>query len=175
KPGSLNYGTAGNGSSGHLAPELPRIKTGIHVVHVPYKGGGAAVTAPLGGRLSFMRINPIEALPHVKSQRLRALAVASPKRIPMLPDAPTFAEAGVPGYDASGWGGLVAPARTPKDIIARLSSETLKALENEGVRERLSALGAVVDPAGPDAFGRFLKDEIDKWAQVIKASAIQAD
>jgi tripartite-type tricarboxylate transporter receptor subunit TctC len=175
KPGSLNYGTAGNGSSGHLATELLRIKTGIDVVHVPYKGGGPALTDLVGGRLSFMLINPIEALPHVKSQRLRALAVASPKRIPMLPDAPTFAEAGVPGYDASVWWGLVAPARTPKDIIARLSSETLKALENEGVRERLSALGAVVDPAGPDAFGRFLKDEIDKWAQVIKASAIQAD
>jgi len=175
KPGSLNYGSAGNGGSGHLATELLRIKTGIDVVHVPYKGGAPALTDLIGGRLSFMLINPIEALPHVKSQRLRALAVASPKRIPMLPDTPTFTEAGVAGYDASVWWGLVAPAKTPKEIVSRLSSEALKALENEGVREKLSALGAIIDPAGADAFGRFLKDEIDKWAQVIKTSAIQPD
>ena len=175
KPGSLNYGSAGNGGSGHLATELLRIKTGIEVVHVPYKGGAPALTDLIGGRLSFMLINPIEALPHVKSQRLRALAVASPKRIPMLPDTPTFTEAGVAGYDASVWWGLVAPVKTPKEIVSRLSSEALKALENEAVREKLSALGAVIDPAGPDAFGRFLKDEIDKWAQVIKTSAIQPD
>jgi len=175
KPGSLNYGSAGNGSSGHLATELLRAKTGIDVVHVPYKGGGPALTDLVGERLSFMLINPLEAIPHLKSQRLRALAVAAPKRMAMLPDVPTFAEAGLAGYDASVWWGLVAPAKTPPEALAKLGAETLKALEDPGVREKLSALGAVVDPQGPEAFGRFLKDEIDKWAQVIKAAAIQPD
>jgi tripartite-type tricarboxylate transporter receptor subunit TctC len=175
QPGSLNYGSAGNGGSGHLATELLRINTKIDVVHVPYKGGAPALTDLMGSRLSFMLINPIEALPNIKAQRLRALAVASPKRIALLPDVPTFTEAGVPGYDASVWWGLVAPAKTPKEVVAKLSEEALKALQDEGVREKLSGLGAVVDPAGPEQFGKFLKDEIEKWALVIKTSAIQPD
>jgi tripartite-type tricarboxylate transporter receptor subunit TctC len=175
QPGSLNYGSAGNGGSGHLATELLRINTKIDVVHVPYKGGAPALTDLMGSRLSFMLINPIEALPNIKAQRLRALAVASPKRIVLLPDVPTFTEAGVPGYDASVWWGLVAPAKTPKEVVAKLSEEALKALQDEGVREKLSGLGAVVDPAGPEQFGKFLKDEIEKWALVIKTSAIQPD
>ena len=175
QPGSLNYGSAGNGSSGHLATELLRINTKIDVVHVPYKGGGPALTDLMGSRLSFMLINPIEVISNIKAQRLRALAIASPKRIPMLPDVPTFTEAGVSGYDASVWWGLVAPAKTPKEIVARLSTEALKALENDGVKEKLLGLGAVIDPAGPDQFGKFLKDEIEKWAQVIKTSGIQPD
>jgi tripartite-type tricarboxylate transporter receptor subunit TctC len=175
KPGNLNYGSAGNGQSGHLASELFKLTTKIDVVHVPYKGGSPALTDLMGGRLSFMIINPIEVVSNIKSGRLRALAVADPKRIAMLPDVPTFAEAGVPGYDASVWWGLVAPAKTPKDIVAKLSSEALKALEDEGVKEKLSNLGAVVDPAGPEQFGKFLKEEIDKWAHVIKTSGIHAD
>ena len=175
QPGSLNYGSAGNGSSGHLATELLRINTKIDVVHVPYKGGGPALTDLMGSRLSFMLINPIEVISNIKAQRLRAPAIASPKRIPMLPDVPTFTEAGVSGYDASVWWGLVAPAKTPKEIVARLSTEALKALENDGVKEKLLGLGAVIDPAGPDQFGKFLKDEIEKWAQVIKTSGIQPD
>lgn len=175
KPGELNYGTAGNGQSGHLASELFKITAKIDVMHVPYKGGSPALTDLMGGRLSFMIINPVEVVSNIKSGRLRALAVANPKRIPMLPDVPTFIEAGVPGYEASVWWGLVAPANTPKDIVARLSGEMLKALEDEGVKTKLSNLGAVVDPAGPDQFGKFLKAEIDKWAQVIKTSNIHAD
>ena len=175
KPGNLNYGSAGNGQSGHLASELFKLTTKIDVVHVPYKGGSPALTDLMGGRLSFMIINPIEVVANIKSGRLRALAVANPKRIAMLPDVPTFTDAGVPGYDASVWWGLVAPVKTPKDIVAKLSSEALKALEDEGVKEKLSNLGAVVDPAGPEQFGKFLKEEIDKWAGVIKASGIHAD
>lgn len=175
KPGTLNYGSPGNGSSGHLATELLELTTKMDVMHVPYKGGSPALTDLMGGRLSFMIINPIEALPNIKSGRLRALAVASTKRIAMLPDVPTFIEAGVPGYDASVWWGLVAPAKTPKEAVAKLSSEAMKALEDEGVREKLANLGAVIDPAGPEQFGKFLKDEIDKWAHVIKSSNIQAD
>jgi tripartite-type tricarboxylate transporter receptor subunit TctC len=175
KPGSLNYGSAGNGGSGHLASELFSLTTKIDVVHVPYKGGSPALTDLMGGRLSFMIINPVEVLSNIKSGRLRALAVANPKRIAMLPDVQTFTEAGVPDYDASVWWGLVAPANTPKDVVAKLSSETLKALEDEGVKTKLSNLGAVIDPAGPEQFGRFLKSEIDKWANVIKTSNIHAD
>ena len=175
KPGNLNYGSAGNGQSGHLASELFKLTTKIDVIHVPYKGGSPALTDLMGGRLSFMIINPIEVVANIKSGRLRALAVANPKRIAMLPDVPTFTEAGVPGYDASVWWGLVAPVKTPKDIVAKLSSEVLKALEDEGVKEKLSNLGAVVDPAGPEQFGKFLKEEIDKWASVIKTSGIHAD
>jgi tripartite-type tricarboxylate transporter receptor subunit TctC len=175
QPGVLTYGSAGNGGSGHLASELLKLTTKIDVMHVPYKGGAPAMTDLLGGRLTFMLNNPLEVIANVKSGRLRALAVASPRRIPMLPDVPTFSEAGVPGYDASVWWGLVAPVKTPKDIVAKLSGEALKALEDEGVKEKLSNLGAVVDPAGPEQFGKFLKEEIDKWAQVIKAAGIHAD
>jgi tripartite-type tricarboxylate transporter receptor subunit TctC len=175
QPGMLTYGSAGNGGSGHLASELLKLTTKIDVMHVPYKGGAPAMTDLLGGRLSFMLNNPLEVLANIKSGRLRALAVANPKRIAMLPDVPTFSEAGVPGYDASVWWGLVAPAKTPKDIVAKLSSEALKALENEGVREKLSNLGAIVDPAGPEEFGKFLNAEIDKWSGVIKAAGIHAD
>ncbi len=175
QPGGLNYGSAGNGGSGHLASELFELTTKIDVVHVPYKGGSPALTDLMGGRLSFMIINPIEVLSNIKSGRLRALAVANPKRIAMLPDVPTFIEAGVPGYDASVWWGLVAPAKTPNDIVAKLSGEMQKALEDAGVKEKLSNLGAVIDPAGPDQFGKFLKAEIDKWAHVIKTANIHAD
>ena len=175
QPGVLNYGSAGNGGSGHLATELLKLTTKIDVLHLPYKGGAPAMSDLLGGRLAFMLNNPLEVIANIKSGRLRALAVANPKRIAMLPDVPTFTEAGVPGYDASVWWGLVAPVNTPKDIVAKLASEALKALEDEGVKEKLSNLGAVIDPAGPDQFGRFLKAEIDKWAAVIKTSNIHAD
>ncbi|HUL91607.1 MAG TPA: tripartite tricarboxylate transporter substrate binding protein [Burkholderiales bacterium] len=175
QPGSLNYGSAGNGSSQHLATELLRLQTKIDVVHVPYKGGAPAITDLIGGRIAFMITNPVEVAANIKAQRLRALAVASPKRIAMLPEVPTFAEAGVPGYEASVWWGLFAPAKTPKEAVARLSAEMQKALEDAGVSEKLSALGAVVDPLGPDPFDNFFRAEIEKWAQVIKTSAIHAD
>ncbi len=175
QPGRLTYGSAGNGGSGHLASELLKLTAKFDALHVPYKGGAPAMTDLMGGRLSFMLNNPLEVLANIKSGRLRALAVASAKRIPMLPDVPTFAEAGMPGYDASVWWGLVAPVKTPKEVVAKLSAEALKALEDEGVKEKLHNLGAVVDPAGPEAFGKFLKAEVDKWGQVIKSAGIQAD
>ena len=175
QPGALSYGSAGNGGAAHLASELLKHTAKIDVLHVPYKGGAPAMTDLLGGRISFMLNNPVEVMANIKAGRLRALAVASSKRIPMLPDVPTFAEAGLPGYTASVWWGLVAPAKTPKDIVAKLSSEALKALEDEGVKQKLSNLGAVIDPAGPEEFGKFLKEEIDKWAGVIKTAGIHAD
>jgi tripartite-type tricarboxylate transporter receptor subunit TctC len=175
QPGKLSYGTAGNGSSGHLASELLRGTAGIDVFHVPYKGGAPALTDLVGDRISFMLINPVEAVPHVRAQRLRALAVSSEKRLALLADVPTFAEAGLSGYQASVWWGLVAPARTPREVVRRLSDETLRALEDAGVREKLEALGAVVAPQASDAFGRFLAQEIRTWEAVIRKSGIRAD
>jgi tripartite-type tricarboxylate transporter receptor subunit TctC len=175
QPGKLSYGTAGNGSSGHLASELLRSTAGIDVFHVPYKGGAPALTDLVGERISFMLINPVEAVPHVKAQRLRALAVSGEKRLALLPGAPTFAEAGLPGYEASVWWGLVAPARAPREVVRRLSDETLRALEDPGVREKLEAQGAVVAPQASDEFGRFLAREIRTWEAVIRKSGIRAD
>jgi tripartite-type tricarboxylate transporter receptor subunit TctC len=174
-PGTFTYGTAGGGGSGHLASELLKSTAKFDALHVPYKGGAPALTDLMGERITFMLINPIEAAPHVKSGRLRALAVSGDKRLALLPDVPTFKEAGVAEFDASVWWGFVVPAKTPKDVIAKLGAEILKALQDPGVREKLQALGAVVDPAGPDAFGKFLKSEIDKWAAVIHAAKITSD
>ena len=175
QPGKLTYGSAGNGSSGHLAGELFKQSAGIDVLHVPYKGGAPAITDLLGERITFMPINPIEVLPHIKSGRLRPLAVGSTQRVPSLPEVPTFIEEGVVGYEASVWWGLVAPAKTPPEIIAKLNAETNKALADPGVRQKLGDLGAVIDPGTPEQFGAFLKSETDRWARVIKTAGIRPD
>ena len=175
EPGKLTYASAGNGSSGHLAGELFKISAKIDVLHVPYKGGAPAMTDLLGGRISFMPINPIEALSHIKAQRLRVLAVASDKRVASLPDVPTVSEAGVQGYEASVWWGLVAPAKTPKEIVTRLNAETLQALGDAAVKSKLAELGVVITPGTPEQFGDFIRAEDARWASVIKASGITAD
>jgi tripartite-type tricarboxylate transporter receptor subunit TctC len=175
KPGALNYGTSGNGGSGHLATELLKITARFDALHVPYKGGAPALTDLVGGRLSFMLINPLEALPYTNSARLRALAVSSDKRVAMLPAVPTFSEAGLADSEASVWWGLVAPAKTPNDVVAMLTRQVLKALEDEGVRDKLGKLGAVVAPQDGAQFGRFLKAETDIWAVVIKSTGIKVD
>jgi tripartite-type tricarboxylate transporter receptor subunit TctC len=175
KPGTLTYASAGNGSSGHLAGELLRSMAGIDIVHAPYKGGAPAMTDLLGGRISFMANNPIEVIPHIRAQRVRALAVGSAARFAPLSDVPTVAEQGLPGYEATVWWGILAPARTPPAVLARLSADMGRILNNEGVRRKLSDAGVVVDALGPAEFEAFLRREIAKWAQVIKTSAIRAD
>jgi tripartite-type tricarboxylate transporter receptor subunit TctC len=175
EPGKLTYASAGNGSSGHLAGELFKISARIDVLHVPYKGGAPAITDLLGARISFMPINPIEALSHIKSQRLRVLAVASDKRVGFLPDVPTVSEAGVPGFEASVWWGLVAPAKTPREIVTRLNAETLQALGDTAVRGKLTELGVVITPGTPEQFGDFIRAEDERWSGVIKASGITPD
>jgi tripartite-type tricarboxylate transporter receptor subunit TctC len=175
EPGKLTYATAGNGSSGHLAGELLKSTAKIDVVHVPYKGGAPAITDLVGERISFMPINAVEVINHIRSGRLRALAVASDKRFPLLPDVPTVPEAGLPGYEATVWWGLVSPAKTPRDIISKLNAETNKALAEPAIAKKLGELGVVVTPGTPEQFGAFINAQTDLWSGVIKSGGIQPE
>ncbi len=175
EPGKLTYASAGNGSSGHLAGEFLKSTAKIDVLHVPYKGGAPAITDLLGERISFMPINPVEVIAHIRAGRLRALAVASDKRFPLLPDVPTAAEAGLPGYEASVWWGLVAPAKTPPEVVRQLNAETNKSLADAAMANKLAELGVVVTPGTPDQFAAFIKSQTELWSGVIKAAGIQPD
>ncbi len=175
EPGKLSYASAGNGSSGHLAGEALKQAAHIDVLHVPYKGGAPALTDLLGERISFMPINPVEVMAHIRSQKLRALAVASPTRIDLLPDVPTVAESGLPGFDVSVWWGLVAPGGTPRSVVTRLNAEMQKVLAEPALRERLTALGAVITPGSAEQFAEFIRAETARWNRVIKAANIKPD
>ena len=175
EPGKLTYASAGNGSSGHLAGELLKSTAKIDVLHVPYKGGAPAVTDLLGERITFMPINPVEVIAHIRAGRLRALAVASDQRFPLLPDVPTVAEAGLPGYEATVWWGLVAPAKTPPEVVRQLNHEITKALTNSAIENKLTELGVVVTPGTPGQFAAFLKTQTELWSEVIKSARIQPD
>lgn len=175
KPGQLNYGSAGSGSSTHLAPEILKMMADIDIVHVPYKGGGPAVTELVGGHvaLGFLGIPP--ALPHVKAGKLRALAVTSAARSSAAPDLPTVAESGVAGYDVPSWQGVFAPAGTSDNAVNRLNQELSAAAHSPEVKERLAALGA--EPVGnsPQEFVKYLKREREKYGAVIRRIGLQAD
>jgi tripartite-type tricarboxylate transporter receptor subunit TctC len=175
EPGKLTYASAGNGSSGHLAGELLKATAKIDVLHIPYKGGAPAITDLLGERITFMPINPVEVIAHIRAGRLRALAVASDKRFPLLPDVPTAAEAGLPGYEVSVWWGLVAPAKTPPEIVRQLNAETNAALVNPAIAGKLAALGVVVTPGTSDQFTAFIKSQTELWSRVVKSAGIQPD
>ncbi|QHI98466.1 tripartite tricarboxylate transporter substrate binding protein [Xylophilus rhododendri] len=175
KPGSMTYGSAGNGSSGHLAGALLESVGKFDAVHVAYKGGSPALIDLIAGRLSFMLLNPLEVLPHLQSGKLKALAVSGDQRAPMLPKVPTMAEAGLPNFEATVWWTLLAPAGTPADVVARLNTETRKALADPAVRDRLNGLGAVITPSSPAQAADFLKSESAKWERVIRAANIQPD
>jgi tripartite-type tricarboxylate transporter receptor subunit TctC len=175
RPGALTYGSAGNGSSGHLAGALLESAGKFDALHVAYKGGSPALIDLIAGRVSFMLLNPLEALPHIQSGKLKALAVSGDKRAAMLPDVPTMAEAGLPNFEATVWWTLLAPVGTPADVVARLNAETRKALADAAVRDRLNGLGAVITPSSPAEAADFLKAESIKWERVIRAARIQAD
>ena len=175
QPGKLNVASSGNGTSIHLSAELYKQMAGVDIVHVPYKGSAPAVADLLGGQVQMMFDNMPVSLPHAKAGKLRALAVTSLKRSPALPDVPTMDEEGLKGFDATSWFGLLAPAGTPKDIVAKLNAASVAALATPDMRERLAAQGA--DPIGnsPDQFAAFIKAEIEKWAKIVKASGARVD
>ncbi|MBI3068870.1 MAG: tripartite tricarboxylate transporter substrate binding protein, partial [Betaproteobacteria bacterium] len=175
KPGSINYGSGGAGSGAHLAAELFKSTAGVNMVHVPYKGVGLAMNDLLGGQIQLMFSNLLSSLPHVKAGRLRALAVTTAKRSAAAPDLPTIAEAGLRGYEAANWFGVLAPAATPKQVVAKLNGDIVRVLQMPDVRNRLSSQGA--DPVGstPQQFAAYVKAEIARWKTVIKNAGIKAD
>ena len=175
KPGKLDYGSGGNGSAAHLATEYFKLKAGIDVQHVPYKGTAPALSDLLGGQIAFMITGLPPALPQVKAGKLRILGVASAQRLKQFPDIPTIAESGVPGYEATQWYGILAPAATPKDLVAPLNRDVVRALRDPSVAEKLASEGA--DPVGdsPEQFGSFIRSEIELWGKVIRATGAKVE
>ncbi len=173
KPGQLNYASSGNGSAPHLAGELLTMMTHTTMVHVPYKGGAPAVADVIGGQVQLLFSTVIQGLPHIKSGRLKPLAVGSPKRSSALPEVPTIAESGVPGYDVTNWFGVLAPGAIPRQIIKRLNREIVQHLQTADLRTRLAAEGA--DPVGssPGEFERVIRGDIEKYARIVKAAGIR--
>ena len=172
KPGQINYGSGGQGSASHLATEMLKLMAQVDMVHVPYKGLGPALTDLMGGRLELIVSTLASALPHIKSNRLRPLAVTTAKRSTFFPAVPTMDEAGVKGYEFSTWYGLLVPAGTPAAVITRLNAETRKAIESSATREQFAAQG--LEPAASSAqeFGEYLRSEIAKWGKVIRAAGV---
>ncbi|HUA55014.1 MAG TPA: tripartite tricarboxylate transporter substrate binding protein [Candidatus Sulfotelmatobacter sp.] len=174
-PGQLNFSSAGNGSLPHLAGELFKTMTHVDMVHVPFKGGGPAVAALIGGEVQLSFADPLAAIPAIKAGQLVALGVTATKRTPGLPDVPTIAEAGVPGFEATGWNGILVPAGTPAPVVATLHDAFVAALETPNVRDRLVA--QAYEPVGstPEEFARVIATETEKWGKVIKLSGARVD
>jgi tripartite-type tricarboxylate transporter receptor subunit TctC len=175
KPGTLTYGSSGSGAASHLCAELFKSMARIDLLHVPYKGTGQALTDLLAGQVDLMFAPAQTVLSHVKAGKLKALATTGEKRASMLPELPTVAEAGLPGYAAVGWFGLLAPAATPKPVVAQLSRDANRVLAEREVRERMQALGA--EPAGnsPEEFARFIRDDQAKWTKLMREAGIKPE
>jgi len=174
-PGKLSYGSAGSGSLPHLGTELFKAQTGTDMVHIPYKGGGPMVTDLLGGNVQLVIADQANLMPHVQSGKLRALAVATPRRSPNAPDLPTIAESGLAGFDATAWQGLVGPAGLPPDVVKRLNDAFNQVMAMPAVREKL--LGGGLEPVGgtPEQFGAFIASEIAKWTKISKDVGAKAE
>jgi len=175
KPGTMNFASAGAGTVIHLAGELFKLKSGVQMTHVPYKGSGPAMMDLIGGQVQVMFANMPGTLQHVKVGRLKVLGVTSSKRSPLLPDVPTIAESGIDGYEAQTWFGVFAPAGTPKDIVAKLNAEFNKALSAPELTEHLRLEGAEAIGGTPEEFRTFVRGEIDRWAPVVKAAGVKAN
>ena len=175
KPNSIAYGSPGNGSTPHMAIELFARAAGIDLQHIPYRGGAPAITDTIGGQVPLVAINALEALPQVRSGRLKVLAVLSPNRSANFPEVPTIAESGFPGFEASVWYGLVAPVTTPKPIVARLHAEVQKALQTKEVRERMTGVGGEVVPGSADMFASLIHSERVRYEKLVREANIKPD
>ena len=175
RPGQLTYGSAGNGSPSHLAGELLKTLSGIQMLHVPYKGGGPAAVEQVAGQVQLAFLSAPAVVPFIKEGRLRALAVTNAKRSLILPELPTIAEAALPGYESEGWTGMFAPAKTPAAIVQRLYRDFAGAVRDNEVRAKLIAAGTEPALLPPDDLGKKVRDEIARWAKVVKASGMKVD
>lgn len=175
RPGELNFASAGAGTVVHLAGELFKSMAGVDIVHVPYRGSGPALAALLGGEIPLMFPNVPGTIGHVQAGRLRVLAVNSAQRSPLLPDVPTVAEAGIPGYEASTWFGVLAPAGTPKNVVSKLNTEIARVLKAPEMVDALNREGAVAVGGPPEQFGSFIRAEIEKWGKVVRATGLRVD
>ena len=176
RPGQINFGSAGNGSPNHLSMEMFKTMAKVDMTHIPYKGGsGQMVSDLLAGQVQLASMGLPPAMPYVKSGRLRVIAVTSAKRSPLLPQAPTVAETGLPGYEVNSWYGVFAPPALPKEIIAKINADIVAILGLADVKERLAGLGAEPQPMTPDDFGKFVRDDIAKWSKVVKESGAKID
>jgi tripartite-type tricarboxylate transporter receptor subunit TctC len=175
KPGTIAFATPGNGSTPHMAVEFFERAAGISLQHVPYRGGSQAITDVIGGQVPLVAVNALEVLSHVRSGRLKVLAVLSPNRSAIFPNVPTIAESGFPGFEASVWYGLVAPAATPKAIVAKLHAEVQKALQTIEVRERMTAVGGEIIPATAEQFGALIHSERQRYEKLVREANIKPD
>ena len=175
QPGALNYASSGVGSTQHLAGELFTLLTGVKIVHVPYKGSGPAVVDLLAGHVSMNFDTMPPVLPHIKSGRMRALALTTPKRSPQLPDVPTMMEVGLKGFDMTNWYGMMAPAKTPRDIVVKLNGEVNRIVRLPDAKAKLEEAGTQLDPMSPEQFASFLKSEIAKYSKLVKAANVSLD
>ncbi|HEV8519128.1 MAG TPA: tripartite tricarboxylate transporter substrate binding protein [Burkholderiales bacterium] len=175
KPGALNYGSAGVGTSTFLAAELFKLVAGVNIVEVPYKGGAPAQTAVIAGEVSIYFAPIATALPFIRDGRLRALAVGSATRVPLLSDYPTVAESGYTGYESSNWHGLVVPAKTPKELIASIHAAAVTALKRPDIAKRMQELGLTPIGDQPDEFAEFIKADIEKWRKIVRQKGLTAD
>jgi len=174
-PGKLTNGSSGNGTTGHLGGELFKSMAGVEIVHVPYKGSAQAINDLIGGQIQVMFDNVPSIGPHVKAGRVRGLGVSAPKRAASFPDVPTIAEAGVPGYETNSWGGVIGPARLPREIVTKLHSEIRRALSAPAVAERYRQLDSEIDGSTPEEFLALVRRETPKWAEVVRRSGAKID
>jgi len=174
KPGDIQYASAGIGSFQHLGGELFKLNAGVNIQHVPYRGGGPAMLDVIAGTAKIMFSSLVQTTPYVKNGQLLALGTGGAKRSPVLPDVPTIAEAGVPGYEATNWWGIIAPAGTPKEVVEKVRKALAESQDSPETRKRLESEGADVVRMSPEEFGAFMVSEMDKWGKVVKESGIKA-
>ncbi len=175
KPGQLNYASSGSGAAAHLSGELFKTMARVDMVHIPYKGAGPALNDVLAGQDQLMFATSLSVVPHIKSGRLRALGVTTAARMKSMPELPTIAEAGVPGFEATTWHGIVMSSSTPAALVSRVNADTAKVLQMPDIRERFNALGGEIIGGTPDEFAAYIKKEIPKWTKVVRDSGARAD